>query len=64
MQLGPALQAAQSKALRLLTESTKLSEPTPQPPEIKPVPKQGKRVVGQGAKENLEIATATDCFPV
>jgi hypothetical protein len=60
VQLGPALQTAQSKAVRLLTESAKLPEPTLRPSEPKPVPKQGKRVVGQGAEQNLEIAAAQE----
>ncbi|MGE0826036.1 MAG: DUF6079 family protein [Candidatus Binatia bacterium] len=60
VQLGPALQTAHSKAVRLLTATAKLPEPPQKPPEPTPVPKPGKRVVGQGAKENLEITAATE----
>jgi hypothetical protein len=60
VQLGPALKEAQAKAVRLLTESTKPPGPTPQPPETKLTPKQGKRMVSQGSKENLGMAAAKD----
>ena len=67
--LSSALKAAQLKALRLLTKPTPLPTPIPTPsPEAKPttplepepIPKQGKRIVNQGAKEDLEIAAAQD----
>ena len=60
VQLGPALKAAQAKAVRLLTESAKPPVSPPQPPETKPTPKQGKRVVGQGSKENLGMAATKE----
>lgn len=60
IQLGPALRLAQSKAVQLLTESPKPATPVPPPPESKLLAKPGKRVVGHGAKDNLEMAAATE----
>ena len=60
VQLGPALKAAQAKAVRLLTESAKPPVSPPQPPETKLTPKQGKRVVGQGSKENFRMAATKE----
>ncbi len=60
VQLGPALKEAQAKAVRLLTESTKPLGPIPQPPGTKPTPRQGKRIVGQGSKENLGMTDAKE----
>ena len=60
MPLGAALQTAQSKAVRLLDRTAKSPALPPQPPEPTPTPKQGKRIVGQGMKENLGMAAATE----
>jgi hypothetical protein len=60
LELGPALKAAQAKAVGLLTESTKSPEPPPQPRDAKPTPKPGRRIVSHGAKENLGVAAAKD----
>ncbi|MEQ9408742.1 MAG: phage resistance protein [Fuerstiella sp.] len=62
--LGPALKAAQSKALRLITDTAKppgpgptpVPDPGPKPPQ--PVPDTTKRIVDQGSRENLDL-TAT-----
>jgi hypothetical protein len=59
VQLGPALKTAQSQAVRLLTAVPKPPVPPPQPPVVQPAPRQGKRIVGQGSKENLGMAAAT-----
>lgn len=66
--LVSALKAAQLKAVRLLTKPTPPPTPIPTPPEAKPttplepkpIPRQGKRIVNQGTKENLEITAAQD----
>jgi hypothetical protein len=62
VQLGPALKTAQSKALRLLTQSP---DPGPGPgpgpgPTPDPEPKPGKRVVTQGSRDNLNLAATKD----
>jgi hypothetical protein len=59
VELAPALREAQSKALRLLTVSTPPPKPPIiTPPEPKPQPKPGKRVVSQGSEQNVSLAEA------
>jgi len=58
--LAQALKAAQSKALRLITELTKLPDTPPKLPEPKTIPKQGKRTVSKGAQENLGMTAAQE----
>ena len=56
VQLGPVLKTAQSKALRLLTQS-----PDPGPgPTPDPEPKLGKRLVDKGSRDNLDVAATKD----
>ena len=64
IQLGPALKAAQSKALRLLTDVT----PPPRPPRPGPTtpprtpPPPGKQVVDEGAQDYTSISDAKECL--
>jgi hypothetical protein len=58
IELAPALSAAQSKAVRLLTKPTIVPTPTPESPKPEPTPK--RSVVGQGSEENLGMTAATD----
>lgn len=60
-QLAPALREAQGKAVRLLTISTPPPiRPDEKKPEPKPEPKRGKRIVNQGAEQNVSLAGARD----
>ena len=58
IELAPALSAAQSKAVLLLTKPTIIPTPTPESPKPEPTPEKG--VVGQGSEENLGMTAAKD----
>ena len=58
IELAPALSAAQSKAVLLLTKPTIVPTPTPESPKPEPTPK--RSVVGQGSEKNLGMTAAKD----
>src|SRR5690606_6967805 len=61
--LGAALSELRSKVLRLITAKQSESEPTPDPPVVKPWPpttQPGRRLVEQGTEDFAEIAVARD----
>ena len=66
MALAPTLTGAQARAVRLLTKAVEIPQPKPgvvTPPlntPVQPLITPGKRVVGQGTKQDLSAAAAKD----
>jgi hypothetical protein len=62
--LAPALKGAQARAVRLLakTQEAPASPVAVVAPPAQPAANPGKRIVGQGAKQDLTLAAATDAI--